>query len=532
MSKTSHIKSTFRHAIIYGGAGLIGRAVGFIMLPIYSHHLKAEGYGVLGMIDSVLSIMSLLIGYGISGAMSRFYYETSNPEQRKEIVSTIVILMFFLVVGVTSPVLSLNKQVAWLAFGRNDWGYYIILATITFMGTMTSKNAENYVLILQKSFFLSAVSLARLVFSLSLFIYFIVVLKWGVLGYLYASLIDAYAYTFFMHAYTLGKVGIRFNKAIAKKTLSFSLPLVPGYIAMFIRNNADRVLLRTYLGLSQVGVYSMLFKFVYLIGIFAVAPFTKIWQVKRFEVCDLKDGPEIIAKVFTYHMVVLVFMGLIFSFEIPIVLKLLTPKEFWLSGFVVYFVVLSRVFAAAYQHIFFGLLYAKKTAKISMLQAMSAAATLALTVPLTIFWGLLGAALAALLISIFQCTIAYVMAKPYYKVPYQWNAIGIMLASATGLFIVGKDLTISNTFLADWLNFYVVPWVEVFGGWLRLDQIKEGILLNRLVDSVVLLSDATLLLLYSGLFILGLVLFRIIPRDLVLQFFSLETLRRPHRLLL
>jgi hypothetical protein len=59
----------------------------------------------------------------------------------------------------------------------------------------------------------------------------------------------------------------------------------------------------------------MLFKFVYLIGIFAVAPFTKIWQVKRFEVCDLKDGPEIIAKVFTYHMVVLIFMGLIFPLK-------------------------------------------------------------------------------------------------------------------------------------------------------------------------------------------------------------------------
>ncbi|WP_321371065.1 oligosaccharide flippase family protein [uncultured Desulfuromusa sp.] len=252
MSSVSHIKNTFKHALIYGSAGLLGKAVGFVMLPIYSHHLQAEGYGVIGMIDTVLSLMTLMIGYGIAGAMNRFYYESDDPVRRRTVVSSTIILMFFLVIIVTTPVLLFNKQVAWLAFGRSDWGHYIILAVLAFIASMTSKNAENYILIQQRSLFLSLISLIRLVFSLSLNIYFIVYLQMGVLGYLYASLIDAVLYSIFMHFFALRAVGLVFDKGIAKEVLKFSMPMLPGYVAMFVRGNADRVLLRTFLGLHRL----------------------------------------------------------------------------------------------------------------------------------------------------------------------------------------------------------------------------------------------------------------------------------------
>lgn len=531
MTAATHIQSTFKHALVYGSAGLIGKAIGFIMLPIYSHHLQAEGYGVIGMIDTVLSVMTLLIGYGISGAMSRFYFETDDQQQRNTLVSTIIILMFFLVIVVTLPVLLFHQQVAWLAFGRADWGHYIVLAVLAFMASMTSKNAENYILIRQRSVFLSVVSLLRLILSLFLNIYFIVYLQLGVLGYLYASLIDAVAYTIFMHVVALREVGGHFDRAVAKEVMVFSLPLLPGYLAMFVRGNADRVMLRTFLGLAQVGVFEVLFKFATLIGFFAVEPFSKIWQVKRFEVCDLKDGPAIMARVFTYHMAVLLFLALVFSLEIPVALKLLTPQEFWLSGFIVFFAVLSRVFNAAYYHMFFGLLHAKEMFKVSLIQISSAVISLGMTVPLIWAFGLMGAVTASLLSVIVQCFIAYYLAAPYYRIPFEWGPVFRMLLLTLSLFVLAKDFTVTGGHLESWLMNDMAPWLREIGGLLHLDRVRDGKLLNYLVNGLPHVVDGGLLLLYCGLFIVGLVFLKVIPGGMVRRIFHVETLRKPSRIL-
>jgi O-antigen/teichoic acid export membrane protein len=511
VASSSHIKITFKHALIYGSAGIIGKAIGFIMLPIYSHHLQVEGYGVIGMIDTVLSVMTLLIGYGISGAMSRFYYETDNEEQRKIIVSTTILLMFVLVLIVTVPALLFSKPIAWLAFGRSDWQQYITLAILAFIATMTAKNAENYLYILQRSMFMSAISLCRLVISLSLNIHFIVFLQLGVLGYLYASLIDGVLYTFFMHYISMKNVGFGFDKVIARRVLAFSLPMLPGYIAMFIRNNADRVLLRTFMGLAQVGVFEVLFKFATLVGFLVVEPFSKIWNVKRFEICDQEDGPQIIAQTFTYYLALLFFFGLILSLEIPHILKLLTPESFWVNGIVVYFAVMSRIFNASYYHVYFGLLYAKKTFKISIVRLLDAIVSLSLTFPLIWLYGFTGVVFASVLSSLVLCLLGYFTAKSYYFIPFEWGKILRMFILMLLFYLLAKNFTIIGTILELYVDKYIVPFIESICCLFKFDQVRDGKLLKYLIDVSSTVIDVVILFIYSLCFVPCLVIIGIIP---------------------
>ena len=126
-----NITTTFKHALIYSASGILGKAIGFIMLPVYANYLRGEGYGIIGMIDVVISLMTLLIGYGIQGAMTRFYYEKKEESRRKEFISTAVILMFGLVLLVSFPVIIFNETIAFYTFGVDGLGHYIILAAIT-----------------------------------------------------------------------------------------------------------------------------------------------------------------------------------------------------------------------------------------------------------------------------------------------------------------------------------------------------------------------------------------------------------------
>lgn len=123
MSEASHIRSTFKHALIYSGANILAKAIGFIMLPVYAFYLRGEGYGIIGMIDVILSILTYLIGYGVSGAMRRFYFQKPTENEKHAFVSTNIVLMFMLVLIISAPAVLFSEQIARLAFGRAGMGF-------------------------------------------------------------------------------------------------------------------------------------------------------------------------------------------------------------------------------------------------------------------------------------------------------------------------------------------------------------------------------------------------------------------------
>jgi len=438
-SESEHTKSTFKNALIYSSASILGKAVGFIMLPIYAHYLRAEGYGIISMIDIVISMLALFIGYGLSGAFRRLYFEKETKETKNIFVSTNIILMFILVSITSIPALLFNEQIAYLAFGQEDLGLYMVLGILMFVAETTGNNAENYILIRQKSILYSLLAISKLVTSLSLSIYFIVFLKMGVLGYLLADFTTSSVFSLIKHGYVFINVGFNFNVHDMKSILRFSLPIVPAYMFFFIKNNADRIILRNFLGLTQLGVYHMLLKFVTLIVVFITEPFMKSWDIKRFEVCDNPDAKYFMSRMFTYYMALLMTLGLILSLVIPILLRVLTPNEFWISGNITLIAVFSRIVLDAYPHFSFGILYSKLTYKISIIQFISALTSIVLSYVLIKNYGLIGAVTSSLLVNIIQCTIAYILAKKHYIIPFEWCKLLVMcLLMITSFFLINQ----------------------------------------------------------------------------------------------
>ena len=527
MSGSKHIKSTLKHAFIYSGASILGKAVGFIMLPVYAHFLRGEGYGIIGMIDVVLSVLTLLIGYGITGALQRYYFEKETVQEKNILVSTTIILMFMLVLIVCLPVLLLNKQIAYIAFGKYGIEYYITLAVLTFIADMTSKNAEAYILIRQQSIFFSVLSLSRLILGLSLNIYLIVYLRLGVLGYLYSGLIVAIVFTAIMHLNALIRVGLHFDRRDAKAILKFSLPLLPGYLMMFIRINADRVILRTYLGLTQLGAFEMLFKFATLIGVLITEPFGKIWGVKRFEICDLKEGSQTMARVFTFQLAIMMFLGLVLSLEIPLILKILTPEEFWLGGMIAFLAVMSRIILASYYHMFFGLLYSKLTYKISIIQFISAALNVLANLVLIKYYGILGAVIASCIVNLIQCVIAYFMSKGYYHIPFEWNRVFQMVLIAVVLFFGIDFISVTKIGISGWLDSTFGPVVVNIIEFFHLHNFKDGKLLLYAVGNIPVIADGCIKLCLSFTFLFGLIFIGVIPKAKVVNMFHIRNFRNP-----
>jgi O-antigen/teichoic acid export membrane protein len=517
MSGSAHIKVTFKHAVIYSLSGILEKAVGFIMLPFYAYMLGAEVYGILQMIEVVVTVLQILAGYAMASALNRFYFERKTEKQRHILVSTSVLTMFFLTTLVCIPALLLKKPIGLLAFGKEGFEYYIVLGILTFFAETTAVNAQTYILQRQKPVFFSVLSFARFALGLGLNIYLIIYLRLGVLGVLYSGLITGIAFSLSVHLYTLLSTGLHFNADDAKAILKYVLPLLPGHTATFIRSNTDRIVLRSYMGLAQLGVYSTVLKFAMLLGVVLHEPFMKIWAVKRMEIADTPEGMRTISRMVTLYLALSLFLGLLLSLEIPLCIELLTPKEFWVSGLVAFFAVTSRIGFNAYYHFYFGLLYGKATAMISTVLAISAVINFAVSIVFIKYYGIMGAYLAATLVYFIQCVITHFMAQKYYRVEYEWRKITMMTLSATILFLLIDRFSIRQLQWDVWLNLHILPFCTDVLRVLHLDTFKGGKIMALLSQKFPIVVEGAIKALLSLAFLPSLSLFGIIRRETVAE---------------
>ena len=88
----SHFKKLGKHTLIYGSGLLISKAVGFFLIPLYTHYLTPEDYGILELLDLTAYIIGYLIGLGMTDAILRFYHESESELEKHQIISTALIL--------------------------------------------------------------------------------------------------------------------------------------------------------------------------------------------------------------------------------------------------------------------------------------------------------------------------------------------------------------------------------------------------------------------------------------------------------
>ena len=53
----SKLKNTVKHSAIYSLGNLSAKLVGFILLPIYFHHLTIEEYGIFSILEVTAQII-------------------------------------------------------------------------------------------------------------------------------------------------------------------------------------------------------------------------------------------------------------------------------------------------------------------------------------------------------------------------------------------------------------------------------------------------------------------------------------------
>jgi len=442
---TTSARRLISDSAVYGLGGVANQALAVILVPIYANVLGIENFGLMALVNTTLSLATMIVTLALPQAFFRSYLMEHDDEPgRSHVLSTALGLRLLVSVIGLGLLLAIAFPLTRLLFGETSQ-----LPTILAIGPIVFCDTLNLVPL---SFFraerqpavYAALSFSRAVLGSLMIILFVVGFRLGVFGVVLGGLTAAAAVALAGIAllWRAGRLHVAVDPPLARGMFTFALPLVPAAIAGWTLNLSDRYLVGAFQGHAAVGVYAAGYTIGLVVNALVVAPFTLAWAATFWEISKGPRAPETYARVMAGFVVAAAFVALLLSAVATDGLRLLFQPGFEAGRFVVPFSAFAYVLYGVYTIGATGINIVGRTGMLPITTGLAAAANLALNLALIPWLGYLGAAVATLLSYGTLALSTTLVSQRYYPVPWQWwrmaGAMGLA-GSLAAAALLGPD---------------------------------------------------------------------------------------------
>jgi O-antigen/teichoic acid export membrane protein len=426
------IRQLFKDSVVYGIASILSQGIPILIIPIYTRYLSPGSYGGMDMLAVFAALINLTVALEISQGMARSYADIKTDEGRNRYASTalwfsVTAYLLFAVVAIL-----FSQPLTRLLLEAGDWDWIFKVAVIAISANGISFFLQNQLRWLLKPVAYAVCSITYAVVSTGISIFMIAGLDWGVIGVFYGQIIGASISGFFAWLPARKMFTIVFDLAKCKEMLSFSVPLVPSSISVLLANYVDRIAIKSFLTLADVGIYGVGFRFASVVNLLMVGFYSALTPLiyHNYRKDSTPGDLERITRYFLSGTLPLIVAISLFSVEIT---DTFAAREYYAAWQVIPILAVSSVLSRMY--IFApGLDIAKKTKTIAMINITAAAVNIALNIVLIPAMGLAGSALATMTGFCVMFSAYLIVGQKYYPVPHRWPP----LAAATFLSLVAS----------------------------------------------------------------------------------------------
>lgn len=256
MKSENREKTLLKNTAIISLGIICTKLITFFLLPLYTGILTTEEYGIVDLLNTLVSLTLPIVTFQIEQAVFR---ELIEVRQNKKSMGKIISSSLFSVIGQCIIFAILLLIISPLI--NNDYKYYLffniiasIFASLFLQISRGIGDTKRY----------SIASFVTAIFTIIFNILFLVGFKMKVNGMLLGTLIGQIScviYLFiFLKLYNYISYKL-FDKKMVLKLWKYSVPLIPNAISWWVFGSSDRVIVSMFLGLSMNGILSVSSKF-------------------------------------------------------------------------------------------------------------------------------------------------------------------------------------------------------------------------------------------------------------------------------
>lgn len=292
----------------YGLTSALSKFIGVLLLPIYTRYYSNADYGVIDMIQTIITIVMVFGTLQLETSLQRYYYEVEEKD-RKTIASTILIFTSVISLLLTVIIQLFASGISLLCFDTEAYASSLIVAAITI--PLTTISVVSFIIIryMKKPLFFAGITLLQVIVTALSTLYFIHI-DVGVLAVFYGQGLGYLVLVIIQFIYLRNFYSYSFNINFLKKMLAFALPQFPARLGSVASSYLNRFVMLGVLSISAIGIYSVALKCASAISILQAA-FIMSWFPFFYEKLKEPNHKELFKSFFTY---ICVGVGIVVAF--------------------------------------------------------------------------------------------------------------------------------------------------------------------------------------------------------------------------
>lgn len=390
LSLEKYFVALSKDSLIYGLGNAVLKVLAILAAPILTRIFAPSDYGVITLISSVISFLSLFLIFGMDTAV--FVHYNQHKDKKREVISSGFWFLVYWDTFLVGLCILFAGPISQLIFKTHGLAFYFILAFATALFTLLTNYTKTIFRMQFQAKTFAVISIVGGVLITGLSIIFVAWLKLGLMGYFLGGLIGTIL-KFLVALYLVrNQISFKWSPKWAKEMALYGSMLVPASLSYYVFDLSDRFFVNHYRGLTELGLYSMAVNLVGLIPFFAIA-LSRAWLPMVFNLYF--DEPKVfhrfVPRIFIYYLIF--FMGLavfasMFGLEI---LKLLTVPKFYDAARAIGPLALAMVFSATVQITSISIYISKKTNLIALSAGLAAGVNILANFLLIPRFGMVGA---------------------------------------------------------------------------------------------------------------------------------------------
>lgn len=411
----NRVMSLFKISIGYLSISLLNALLPFLLLPVITHYLSSEEYGVVAFFQAMLQFCIPLVGGGVAGVISIKFFQ-SNREQLKTYIYNGFILISLITIMVTLIIYGLSCFLIKLPFSQiYILNLPLVAASISILAVYSALLQME-----ERLWQFGFINIGVVVFESVFTVFFIFGLSRKGVGRIDAIVL-ANLFCMFVILFLMKKENwfvIKISKKRIIELIKIGGPIIIYQVGFLVILLTDRILLSALVDLSSVGIYMVGLQIAMVISLIESAAI-KAWVPWLFTQLSQDDlSFQQIIKYKSFYILLLISITTFFVFLSPLIVKLMVTEEYYSAVKVIPWLAYGFMFMGFYKIFAQYSFYKQVTRSLMWIGLITASINIPVSYILISQNGMIGAAQATLLCYFLAFLMSFGLSQKQYEFNY------------------------------------------------------------------------------------------------------------------
>lgn len=415
------LRRLLRDGLIYGVSTILARAIGLILLPVYTRLFAPRDYGAIDMMAIVAGFLAVTVTLEIAQGMARLMPDAPSDEAKIAYGSTTLSFTIAIYFAVALVFTFFDATIARALLGTGDYARVVATAGWSIAAAGVFYALQNLLKWDLKPMPHAVSTLVFSIVSIAVTLFALLVVRTGVVGVFQGQLAGNLAAAATAAWFARDRLRLSFSSSAFREMTAFSLPLVPASVSVLLSEFVDRMIIRQLLPLTELGIYGVAMRLASIAGLLLLgfqAALTPLVLAHHRE----EATPRELARLFRWFVAAAGLACIALSIFSRDVVHLIATAAYAQAAPLLPLLAPAVLLAGMY--IFApGLLIAKKTRVTAIISGGTAILNAALNYAMIPLLGIRGSALATLTASLTGFVALMILSQREYPLPIRWRAI-------------------------------------------------------------------------------------------------------------